>query len=85
MFRDRARLVAGIYVGAILTVVAAEFNVVRACRLWPRSLLAPLADGLPITPADEHAYVSYVEIRRHKSFEQIVVTFDEPPESVGDR
>lgn len=71
-------LLAWIYLAATVTVLAAELNVVRACRLWPRSLLAPFTDGLPLTPADERAYVSYVEMRQHKSFEQIDVTFDEP-------
>jgi len=71
-------LLAWIYLASTITVLAAELNVVRACRLWPRSLLAPFADGLPLTPADERAYVSYVEMRRHKSFEHIDVTFAEP-------
>ena len=68
-------LLAWIYLAAVILVLAAELNVVRACRLWPRSLLAPFADGLPLTPADERAYVSYVEMRRYKAFEQVDVTF----------
>ncbi len=71
-------LLAWIYLTATITVVAAELNVVRACRLWPRSLLAPFTDGLPLTGADQRAYISYVEMRRHKSFENIDVTFAEP-------
>jgi len=31
-------LFAWIYLGATVTIVAAEINVVRSCRLWPRSL-----------------------------------------------
>jgi len=73
-------MLAWIYLSATVTVLAAEVNVVRACRLWPRSLLAPFADGLPLTPADERAYVSYAQMRRHKSFETIDVTFAEPGE-----
>jgi YihY family inner membrane protein len=69
-------LLAWIYLAAVILVLAAELNVVHACRLWPRSLLAPFADGLPLTPADERAYVSYVDMRRYKSFEHIDVTFD---------
>ena len=69
-------LLAWIYLSATVTVLAAELNVVRACRLWPRSLMAPFADGLPLTPADERAYVSYVTVRRLKSAEQIEVRFD---------
>jgi len=71
-------MLAWIYLSAAVTVLAAELNVVRACRLWPRSLLAPFADGLPLTPADERAYVSYAQMRRHKSFETIDVSFAEP-------
>ncbi len=41
-------LLAWIYLGAQITVYAAELNVVRARRLWPRSLFPP-----PPTPADE--------------------------------
>lgn len=74
-------LIAWIYLGAVLIVIATEMNVVHACRLSPRSLLAPFADGLPLTPADERAYVSYVEMCRHKSFQNIDVSFDEPSES----
>ena len=73
-------LLAWIYLAAVIVVLACELNVVRACRLWPRSLLAPFADGLPLTPADERAYVSYVEMRRYKSFEHVDVTF-QPPET----
>jgi membrane protein len=71
-------LFAWIYLAAVVTVIAAEINVVRACRLWPRSLLAPFADNKPLTRADERAYMSYAEMRRHKSFENVDVTFTEP-------
>ena len=71
-------LLAWIYLAATIVVLAAELNVVRACRLWPRSLLAPFSDGLPLTTADERAYISYVEMRQHKSFEHIDVNFTEP-------
>jgi YihY family inner membrane protein len=71
-------LVAWIYLGATVTVFAAEVNVVRACRLWPRSLLAPFTDDRPLTSADERAYASYAEMRKQKSFETIDVQFDEP-------
>lgn len=41
-------LVAWLYVGAQLLVYAAELNVVRARRLWPRSIVQP-----PLTDADK--------------------------------
>jgi YihY family inner membrane protein len=78
-------LLAWIYLGAVVTVFAAEVNVVRACKLWPRSLLAPFADDVPITSADERAYASYAEMRKYKSFQQIEVDFDEPKRSAKSR
>jgi len=38
-------LLAWLYLGAQLTIFAAEVNVVKARRLWPRSFLAPLLDA----------------------------------------
>jgi len=70
---------AWIYVGAITTVLCAEFNAVRAEQLWPRSLLAPFTDNMDLTPADRRAYTSYAKTERHKSFENIDVSFGERP------
>jgi YihY family inner membrane protein len=72
-------LVAWIYVGAVTTLLCAEFNAVRADQLWPRSLLALFTDGPGLTPADRRAYASYAQTERHKSFEKIDVTFGERP------
>lgn len=44
-------LVSWIYLGAQLTLYAAEFNVVRARRLWPRSIIQP-----PLTEADVRTF-----------------------------
>ena len=41
-------LIAWLYLGAQLTILAAEVNVVRARRLWPRSFLSP-----PLLDADK--------------------------------
>ena len=71
-------LMAWVYLGAITVVVCAEFNVVRAGRLWPRGLLAPFASDAVLTPADERAYTSYAKTERHKTFENIDVSFGEP-------
>jgi membrane protein len=68
-------LIAWIYLTATLAVLAAELNVVRACRLWPRSLLAPFTDDSALTPADRRAYVSYAQMTRFKSRENIDVSF----------
>jgi membrane protein len=72
-------LLAWIYLGAITTVICAEFNAVRAGQLWPRSLLGPFTDSVELTPADQRAYASYAKTGRHKSFENIDVSFGKPP------
>jgi membrane protein len=68
-------LLAWIYLDAVTVVICAEFNAVRAGRLWPRSLLAPFTDNADLTPADQRAYISYAKTERHKSFENIDVSF----------
>ena len=72
-------LLAWIYLGAVTTVICAEFNAVRAGQLWPRSLLSPFTDNADLTPADRRAYTSYARTERHKTFENIDVSFGEPP------
>jgi membrane protein len=72
-------LLAWIYLGAITTVICAEYNAVRASQLWPRSLLAPFTDNVDLTRADQHAYASYARTEQHKSFENIDVSFGNPP------
>jgi membrane protein len=71
-------LLAWIYLGAITVVICAEFNVVRAERMWPRSLLAPFTDNIRLTPGDQRAYISYAKTEQHKSFENIDVSFNDP-------
>lgn len=71
-------LLAYIYLAAVSVVIAAEVNVVKAERLWPRSLLTPFTDDVVLTDADRRAYASYPESERHKGFEQVTVTFDRP-------
>jgi membrane protein len=51
-------LIAWLYLQAQLTLYAVEINVVRAYRLWPRSLTSP-----PYTEQDRHAFRLYVEKR----------------------
>ncbi len=65
-------LLAWIYFGAQLTIFAAEINVVRARRLWPRSFFsAPLLD------ADRRALTSSAEVEERVEQENVEVTFDE--------
>jgi membrane protein len=72
-------LLAWIYLGAVTTVICAEFNAVRAGQLWPRALLAPFAENAELTPADRRAYTSYATTERRKRFENIDVSFGKPP------
>jgi membrane protein len=72
-------LLASIYLGAVTTVICAEFNAVRAGQLWPRALLTPFTDNAELTPADQRAYTSYAKTERHKSFENIDVSFGKHP------
>ncbi len=51
-------LIAWLYLQAQLTLYAVEINVVRAYRLWPRSLAPP-----PYTEQDRHAFRLYVDKR----------------------
>ncbi|HEX3946887.1 MAG TPA: YihY/virulence factor BrkB family protein [Acidimicrobiales bacterium] len=54
-------LIAWIYLAAEMTLYVAEVNVVRARRLWPRSLVQP-----PLTPADQEVleYIAKQDERR---------------------
>jgi membrane protein len=54
-------LIAWLYLQAQLTLYAVEINVVRAYRLWPRSLAPP-----PYTEQDRQAFRLYVEKRRNQ-------------------
>jgi membrane protein len=66
-------LLAWLYLGAQLTIFAAEVNVVRARRLWPRSFL-----GDPLLDADRRALASSAEIEERIDEESVEVTFSEP-------
>jgi hypothetical protein len=71
-------LIAWIYLLALVTVLAAEINVVAERRLWPRALLTPFTDRVRLTPADERAYTGYADSERHKGFEVVDVGFEQP-------
>ncbi|WP_028063723.1 YihY/virulence factor BrkB family protein [Solirubrobacter soli] len=78
-------LIAWIYVLSLVTVLAAEVNVVAQRRLWPRALLTPFTDDVRLTAADERAYAAYAGSEQHKGFEVIDVGFEPPvPESAGE-
>jgi YihY family inner membrane protein len=64
-------LLAWIYLGAQMTLFAAEVNVVRKRRLWPRAIAQP-----PLTDADERALRSYAEQEERRPEEDIRVRID---------
>lgn len=64
-------LLAWIFLGARVTMYAAELNVVRARHLWPRSLLQP-----PLTPADREVYAALTVQTRHRPEQRVDVSFD---------
>jgi YihY family inner membrane protein len=65
-------LLAWLYLGGQVTLLAAEINVVRARRLWPRSFTAPLLD------ADRRALTSSAETEERVREENVEVTFERP-------
>lgn len=71
-------LIAWIYLGARLTVYAAEVNVVLAHRLWPRSL-----SGVADTDADRRVLLRQVEEAQRVAGERIRVTFTEAGTDAG--
>jgi inner membrane protein YhjD len=64
-------LLAWLYLGAQLTILAAEVNVVKARRLWPRSLF-----GGPLLDADRRALVASAETEERVEEENVEVDFD---------
>ena len=65
-------LVAWIYLGAQLTVLSAEVNVVRLRRLWPRSFFSD-----PLLDADRRALTSSAETEERIHEESVEVTFED--------
>jgi YihY family inner membrane protein len=72
-------LLAWIYLGAQMTLFAAEVNVVRKRRLWPRAIVQP-----PLTDADERALKSYAEQEERRPEEDVNVWINETTTSPND-
>jgi inner membrane protein YhjD len=72
-------LIAWIYLEALIVVFAVEYNAVRDMKLFPRALLTPFTDNVQLTDADETAYTDQAQSQRAKGFQDITVTFDQPP------
>jgi YihY family inner membrane protein len=69
-------LMSWLYLVAQLTLYAAELNVVRARRLWPRSIVQP-----PLTGADEEVLVAIAEAEERRPEQNVSVGFDAEPAS----
>jgi len=67
-------LLAWIYLGAQVTLLAAEINVVKKRRLWPRAIVQP-----PLTDADERALTAYVKQEERRPEEEIQVRIHDQP------
>jgi YihY family inner membrane protein len=67
-------LLAWLYLGGQVTLIAAEINVVRARRLWPRSFFSQ-----PLLDADKRALTSSAETEERVEEENVEVNFDGPP------
>jgi membrane protein len=63
-------LLTWIYLGAQVTLLGAEMNVVRARRLWPRAL-----DPDRLTPADERALRDHAKVEERREEETVQVQF----------
>jgi len=59
-----------IYLGAQVTMYAAEINVVRKARLWPRGLVQP-----PLTPGDMDAYSRAAQAEQRRPEQEVEVAF----------
>ena len=75
MFSIVLVLLAWIYVGAFLVVLAAEYNAVRANRLWPRTLVAAFRETTELTRADRRAYSLYATAQQHTAAQDVSVHF----------
>jgi YihY family inner membrane protein len=74
-------LLTWIYLGAQITLLAAEVNVVRKNRLWPRSLL----QKPPLAPADKRAMARDAKTEERIPEETVEATFEEGERTDGAR
>lgn len=68
--------IAWIYLQALVLMLAAEINVVRHFRLWPRSLLTPFTDDVELTSADQRAYDLYAHAQRFKGTQTVLTRYE---------
>jgi membrane protein len=73
-------LLSWIYLAANVTLISAEINVVRARRLWPRSL--SLLGEQALTAGDAHALRQRAGVEERRTDEDVSVEFDPPRQEV---
>jgi YihY family inner membrane protein len=66
-------LAAWVYLGAEISIYAAELNTVLARHLWPRAMVQP-----PLTEADQRSMTLQATQNRRRPEQQVAVTFTEP-------
>jgi YihY family inner membrane protein len=71
-------LLAWLYLGAQLTIFAAEINVVRTRGLWPRSFFSD-----PLLEADKRAMTSSAEVEERVQEENVQVSFGESEQGLS--
>jgi YihY family inner membrane protein len=69
-------LLAWVYLGAEISIYAAELNTVLARRLWPRAMVQP-----PLTAADERSMALQATQNQRRPEQHVAVTFSTPPPS----
>ncbi|WP_433665303.1 YihY/virulence factor BrkB family protein [Nocardia sp. CA-128927] len=69
-----------LYLASCSVVLCVEINVVRIDKLYPRALLSPFTENVTLTTGDRRTYTDQAQAQRNKDFEDIAVTFDQPPE-----
>jgi membrane protein len=69
-------LLSWLYLGAHVTLLAAEANVVGSRRLWPRSF--GLVFEQPLTEADRRALAQRTRVEERRGDEEVDVRFTEP-------
>jgi YihY family inner membrane protein len=67
-------LIAWIYLGAEITVYAAELNTVLSRRLWPRAMVQP-----PLTEADQRSLALQVTQNQRRAEQVVETRFSERP------
>jgi YihY family inner membrane protein len=67
-------LVAWIYLGAEITIYAAEINTVLHHRLWPRGIIHP-----PLTEADQRSFAFQVTEYQQRPEQEVITRFRDRP------